>query len=928
MTPQQFVSKWRNVALKERSASQEHFIDLCHLVGHPTPAEDDRTGESYAFEAGVSKNAGGEGFADVWKRGHFAWEYKGKHADLKKAYQQLLQYRESLENPPLLVVSDLDRIVIHTNFTSSVKKEITLALDDLLTREGMEQLKAIFFDPQRFRVAQTTQQVTETAAREFAQLSDVLRARGVDPHEASHFLIRILFCLFAEDVSVLPKGVFTEIITNARRDVGAFMPMLGDLFEKMSKGGYFGPIRIPYFNGRLFDDAQVLELDRDGIEILHRVASLDWSSIEPSIFGTLFERSLDPSKRGQLGAHYTGKEDILLVVEPVLMEPLRRDWEAVKVEVDELVEKWRSAASKSAATGYFKAALDRLQAFSKVLAEVIVLDPACGSGNFLYVALRLLLDLEKEVIAYAGTFGGTSWFPQVSPAQLRGIEKDEYAHELAQATIWIGYIQWLSENGFGVPPEPILQAMDNIERKDAILEVNSAGLVSEPPWPATDVIVGNPPFLGGNKVRQELGGAYVDALFGLYDGRVPAFADLVCYWFERAREAVMTGNAKRVGLIATNSIRGGVNRTVLDRIVDLGPIFMAWSDREWVVAGADVRVAIVGFAEGSDRQSVLNGAPVARINADLTATIDLTQAKPLPENRGIQFEGTKKGAAFDVVSEVGLSLLQAPRNPNGRTNDDVVRPWINGLDVMRRPRGMYVIDFGTDLSLEDASLYEAPFALVEAVVKPKYGLSRKRWWIHERARPEMRVALAGLPHFIVTPRVGRYRLFVFVPSPTVPDSQVIAFARSDDYFLGVLQSKAHELWSLGLCTWLGIGNDPRYTPTTTFETYPFPWPPGKEPVDDRRVEAIAAAARDLVEKRDRWLNPEGATETDLKKRTLTNLYNQRPTWLDLAHKKLDEAVFAAYGWPSGISDDEILARLLALNQERSSASNQDVDGIR
>jgi type II restriction/modification system DNA methylase subunit YeeA len=238
---------------------------------------------------------------------------------------------------------------------------------------------------------------------------------------------------------------------------------------------------------------------------------------------------------------------------------------------------------------------------------------------------------------------------------------------------------------------------------------------------------------------------------------------------------------------------------------------------------------------------------------------------------------------------------------------------------------MGIIDFGVDMPLEVAVLYEHPFQYVEQYVKPKYGQTRSKWWLHERPRPDMRKALSSIDRYIVTPRVAKHRTFGFVPTVTLPDSQVIAIARDDDYFLGVLQSKLHELWTLKMCTWLGVGNDPRYTPTTTFETYPFPWPPGREPKDDPRVDAIAEAARELVEKRDRWLNPEGATEAELKKRTLTNLYNQRPTWLQLAHEKLDRAVLDAYGWPHDIGDEEILARLLALNLERASAKDRGND---
>jgi hypothetical protein len=267
-------------------------------------------------------------------------------------------------------------------------------------------------------------------------------------------------------------------------------------------------------------------------------------------------------------------------------------------------------------------------------------------------------------------------------------------------------------------------------------------------------------------------------------------------------------------------------------------------------------------------------------------------------------------------------MLCAPLNPNGRPNSDVVKLWLNAEQVTGRLPRRWVIDFG-DMAMTAAAEYEVPFEYVRENVKPtrdtvrSEALSTRRWWLHQRSRPDMRRALRPLARYIGTPRLAKHRLFVWLSTMIVPDSQLTVFSRDDDYFFGVLHSRPHELWALRMGTHLETR--PRYTPTTTFETFPFPWPPGQEPQDDPRVLAIAAAARELVEKRDAWLNPAGASEAELKKRTLTNLYNRRPTWLDLAHRKLDEAVFAAYGWPADLEDEEILTRLLALNLKRAGA---------
>jgi len=286
--------------------------------------------------------------------------------------------------------------------------------------------------------------------------------------------------------------------------------------------------------------------------------------------------------------------------------------------------------------------------------------------------------------------------------------------------------------------------------------------------------------------------------------------------------------------------------------------------------------------------------------------------------------GDTKGGPFDIPPDLAHKMLAASGNPNGRPNSDVVRPWVNGLDITRRPRNFYIIDFGTEMSLEDAALYEAPFEYANEHVRPEREKNRRkayrvRWWLHMEPRPAMRKALDGLPRYLATPRVAKHRIFVWLDGTTLPDTRLFVFARDDDYFFGILHSRAHEVWSLKMGSWHGVGNDPTYNSTTCFETFPFP-----EPDEEQRAQ-ISAAAKRLDELRRNWLNPEGATEAELKKRTLTNLYNARPTWLANAHAGLDRAVFAAYEWPEDpeeLSEEELLKRLLELNTRRSKTSDQ------
>jgi len=924
ITPQDFVSKWKRSAAREKQSVQEHFLDLCQLVGHPTPIEDDPSGTRFAFEMGAAKSGGGQGWADVAKLDYFGWEYKGKDnrdLDLAKAYDQLLRYRDALQNPPLLIVSDINTIIVRTNYTNLPTRTITLTLDDLLTAEGLKTLKAVFYNPDELKPRQTVEGVTEEAAKQFSNLATILRKYGEDNTRVAHFLIRLLFCLFAEDVGLLPEKLLPHLLEQTRHRSKDFMEVLRQLFRAMNTGGFFGADRILFFDGGLFDNDYVLELDSDGMDIIAQIDALDWAAIEPSIFGTLFERGLDPSKRSQLGAHYTSRDDILLIVEPVLMAPLRREWASLKAEVEKMKAKADQESEKKKAT-VIKQIGVKLRGFADKIAAMQVLDPACGSGNFLYVALRLLLDLQNEVISFSDHHGAGRFFISVSPAQLHGIEINEYAHELAQITIWIGYIQWLVDNGYGLPAEPILKPMQTILHMDAILAYDETGKPVEPEWPAVDVIMGNPPFLGSSKLRGELGTKYVDDLFNLYGDRLPA-SDLVCYWFEKARGMIENGHTNRAGLLATNSIRGGVNRKVLDRIKQSGDIFWAQSNRDWILDGAAVNVSMVGFDDGKERERTLDNHLVLSINSDLSALSDLTKARRLKENARIAFSGTKKGGPFDITDSFAKILISTSGNPNGRTNNDVVKPWINGQAIVARPsENTWVIDFD-NMSIEEASLYDAPFEYVKKNVLPerqKNNRARRRenWWLHSEVAIGLRKSIKNLPRYIATPRISKYRIFIWVKSNTIPDDGIYIFARDDDYFFGILHSKLHQIWSLLLGT--SLEDRPRYTPSMNFETFPFPWEPGKEAKDDPRVRAIGAATKELVEMRDRWLNAEGLSDADRKKRTLTNLYNARPTWLDLAHKKLDAAVCDAYGWPHDLSDEQILEKLLALNLQRAARS--------
>jgi type II restriction/modification system DNA methylase subunit YeeA len=1016
MTAAEFKKKWSRNQSKESAAYQEHFNDLCRLLGQPTPNEADPSGSDFfCFQKRVVKDAelfelhetpdasepAERGFADVWKKGCFAWEYKGKKKNLDEAYKQLLRYRESLLNPPLLVVCDFDRYIVKTNFNGTVQEVHEFTNDQIDRPENLRILRALFTDPEFLKPQRTTAQVTKTLAEKFAQVAVSLQKRESAEYadartreefrveqkknlRIARFLNRLVFCFFAEDTGLLPKNLFSEIAKIGLENKDRFIETLQRLFRVMAKGGNFGKDKIRYFNGHLFEDSTVFDLSDDERRLLAEASEADWQFVEPSIMGTLFARGLDPDQRAALGAQYTSREDIVTIVEPVLMAPLRREWAALKASLLPAFKHGKATPADRA----------RIAAFLKKLRQIIVLDPACGSGNFLYVSLQLLLGLEKEVITFAEQLG-FSFQPEVSVQQLKAIEINPYAFELAQVSVQIGYLQWLRDNGFPLDRSPVLQNLDGFDNEDALLVPhfhskaktlkeaqagehqgdNTLKFYTEREWPKCDVLVSNPPFLGGKLIRRELGNSYVDALFENLGKRVPPEADLCCYWFEKARQQVEHGKCKRAGLLATQGIRGGANREVLKRIKDTGDIFFAESDRPWILAGANVHVSMVGFDNGAEKSRVLNGKTVKEISPQLDAESKTHTATIIEANTGISFMGITPAGPFDISSEIALEWLNDP-NPSGKPNSDVLRPYFNGNDLTKRAREAWTVDFGVDMPLEIAASYEKPFTYLEKEVKTIRGKNRreayaKNWWIYAESRPAMRESFSSHLRFLATCMVAKHRMFVWLDTVSLPANVVIAFGRSDDFFLGLLQCKFHEVWSLKQGT--RLETRPRYTPTTCFETFPFPCPtPAQEA-------AIAAAAKELNQLRERWLNPPewtvekilefpgsiagpwaryidkstirevgrvtpcapGRTAEDchpylvgfaryprlvpkdadcaakLKERTLTKLYNERPAWLDLAHKKLDAAVAAAYGFPADLTDEQILEKLLALNLARA-----------
>ena len=525
----------------------------------------------------------------------------------------------------------------------------------------------------------------------------------------------------------------------------------------------------------------------------------------------------------------------------------------------------------------------------------------------------------------------------------------------------------MRRNGFDAAKNPILRPLETIECRDAVL--NDDGTRAE--WPEADVVIGNPPFLGSKYLRkgrpatkrkpalEGLGDEYVDALFAAYKGKVPASADLVSYWFYNVHRAINEGRPLSFGLIATKSIgKGASNKPLAALLSDTDfQIFNAWQNEPWVVDGADVRVAIV-FAMRGPQSFSLNGAPSSAINADLTSGLDISKARTLSANRGRAFQGVKLNGPFEISPLEARAMLSAPSNPNGLHNRRVIRRFLGNDDVTMRDGDAWVIDFTEFPSLADASLFEKPFAHVEkevvahrdtlAVAKTTETERLSSYWLMQRPRPRLRAAASKFNRVIGVPETSEHLLFRFLPRDAVFSGSVFVVAADDMTMFGLLGSRFHQTWARAQGNRLGAGNQSRYNATRTFQTFPFPEGltpdiPAAGYAEEPRAQKIAAAAARLNELRENWLNPadlvvrepevgpgypdrilpkDEEAAKELKKRTLTNLYNARPQWLANAHAALDEAVAEAYGWGDDwraglLTDDEILARLARLNQQRA-----------
>lgn len=1011
-----FIAKWQNTPGGAERANYQLFLSgLCHVLGMEEPEAGQRgVLGRYQFEGPVAGGSerGNKGFVDLYRKGSFVLEAKqsqipeaqrnqpelfdpattapgatsgAKYDDMmRRALRQARTYAVNLPAdhpwPPFLIVCDVGRAFeLYFDWSGNGRgydffpdrQGYRITIDRLAETDVQDLFRDIWNRPKARDPRLQAAEVTRDVAKRLAEVSKWLEEgqrikaradasdfeRSVAVEEASLFLMRVLFCMFAEDIGLLPENSFRDFLAEAQEDERHFETGLHDLWAKMADGTiqprYSWVVKedVRYFNGGLFENTKTYKLGREMIGELLVAARAQWARVEPAIFGTLLEQALSSAQRAQLGAHYTPRPYVERLVRATIMDVLEGEWEAVQGEVE--------AATKA---GQGKTALGAATAFHDRLCALRILDPACGTGNFLYISMELLLRLEADVLVLIEQLGGKVP-PRVGPQQFYGLELNPRAAVIAELVLWIGWLRWRTQNDPDSVPEPVLRKTDTINfgrhgGYDAVLRHKATGEADlEKPslaaWPEVDFIVGNPPFIGkGAIMRKALGDDYVKSM-AQANPRVTMSADFVMQWWDRAANTLVAEHSPliRFGLVTTNSITQSFNRRVLEHYVGDGrlSIVMAVRDHPWTKASRDaaaVRIAMTVAAKGkvegqlveivseaelqSDQPILQEVVTTGLIHADLSIGADVTATVPLKANAGMSNTGMLlAGQGFKLTRQVAEHL----RSRDGLDAAQVIKPYMGGGELMDYPKGRSVIDFFGLTEAEARQRFPAAYQHALASVKPERDKNpqkarREQWWLFGRSNAQLRAAKAGLPRFIATVETAKHRVFQFVDGATIPDHMAITISTDSAFHLGVLSSRLH-------CQWAGIvggtlEDRPRYNKVVCFDPYPFPV------ATTLQQETIAALAEELDTTRKQAI-------ADVSGLTMTELYNlrddlERGVQMDLVeqsraraakadiigrlHEQLDDAVAAAYGWPADLSPSEIVARLVALNAERAAEEAQ------
>lgn len=775
-----FIARWKHSGGSEMANFQSFATELVHLldVERIKVADADGQNNDYRFERPVTFTHTGRerrGRIDLYRKDCFILEAKqigpanrgaaSFDDTMMKARNQADNYARAVSKedgwPPFLLIVDVGNVIeLYADFSRQGQgytqfpdgNRYRIMLDDLAHDETRDLLRTIWTDPFSLDPSRIAAEVTRDIATHLAELGRSFEAQGHNSESVARFLMRCLFSMFAEDVDLIPRDSFTDLLRSLRGHVDHAQPSLKSLWEVMNKGGFSPILRqdLKRFNGGLFRESDALPLNDTQLELLIEAAEADWRQVEPAIFGTLLERALDKRQRHKLGAHYTPRAYVERLVTPTIMDPLRSDWRDVQAAVQRLTE-----------DGKQDKALDLVREFHRTLCETRVLDPACGSGNFLYVALEMMKRLEGEVTALMQELGETQRsFLTVDPHQFLGIEVNPWAANVAELVLWIGYLQWhYRTHGTAAPSEPVLRDFKNIRTGDALLTWDEMTLrhdadgkpvtrwdgittmkhpvtgeeVPDPnarlelydyanakpaDWPDAEFIVGNPPFIGASRMREALGDGYAETLWKTYP-KMPQSADFVMFWWEKAALKARAFNGKkrkgtrRFGLITTNSLRQTFNRRVLEpHLADpkkpLSLLF-AIPDHPWVdtLYGAAVRIAMTVAGAGNRAGQLLTvtnerrekneaeGRPVTfnlrvgKIFANLQIGADVASCKSLAANAGLSSPGVKLHGSGFIVSKEQAKTLGLGRIEGA---DHVIRPYRNGRDLTSKPRDVMVID--------------------------------------------------------------------------------------------------------------------------------------------------------------------------------------------------------------------------------------------
>ncbi|MEG5030785.1 N-6 DNA methylase [Microcoleus sp. AT8-B1] len=840
-------------------------------------------------------------FADLLWRPRLLLEMKKRGERLEKHYQQAFEYWLELvpQRPKYVVLCNFDEFWIY-DFDLQLREPV----DRINVEEIPDRFTALnFLFPENRQPLFNNNKidVTRTAADKVALLFNRLVERGEKVETAQRFILQCVVALFAEDIDLLPRGLFTEFLDICKTNRESSYDLIGGLFRQMGsdrpapKDSRYRD--VSYFNGGIFSVVEPIALTRSEIDLLLEAAKERWSKVEPAIFGALFESSMGKEERHALGAHYTSEADIQKVVLPTIIRPLRERIEAAKTLKD-------------------------LLALRQELLDFKVLDPACGSGNFLYVAYRELKRLEAQLLTkihenFSRAANAIGTMSLVKTSQFYGIDIKPFAVELAKVTLMLAKKLALDEENqllntvqlnLALELEQALP-LDNLDRN---IRCDDA-LFCE--WEQVNVIIGNPPFLGGKQMRLVLGDEYIDRIFAKFP-EVKDSVDFCTYWFRLAHQHL--GENCRAGLVATNSISQGKSRkAALDYIAQNGGcIYDAISTQPWS-GEAKVHISIINWLKTSDAQELtyrIDHTIVSNINSSLKAEVDVTQAVRLKTNLNRCFAGiTPVGTGFIVSLEQAEAWNKV--NPKNR---EVIRPFLEGNDlVANNPyRGLknLIIDFN-DMSIEEASEYVQPFQWVKMRVKPERDLNRRKvyqkyWWQFGERRPAMRQALKSVSQYFAVTQTSKWAIFLPCPIEWLPNARTRVVTCDDFYILGILTSSTHQIWMHAQKSTLKA--DISYTHNTCFETFPFP-----QNCPEKTKTEIRAAMQVLHNYRTEYMERKQCGITQL----YNEFFNEPASQLAKLHAQLDQLVCKAYDIKT---NQDPLKFLLELNFE---VAQRETEGL-